>query len=609
MFLTKKLAVAAVVGMAAQFGYASTCNPDVNMCSTPVESTHGASPIPEFSPVPFPTTDKSKREIVASSSVTVDGHKYQIGFNNLMRSGDKVGNGVFGLLLDQKGKPVVNELDGSKSISVDNDFSSLLQVGDKLYMVSHFETRPAAMYLTELKQDPKTGKLSAVDTKNIDFSSLGGLWVPCAGSVSPWGTHLGSEEYPSDARKMEEAKSIKEIDDYAKPMVRYFGVNPTTMDLETFRKYFKPYKYGYVNEITVNESGEAVPVKHYSMGRAAIELSYVMPDNKTVYISDDGTNVGLYMYIADKEKDLSAGTLYAAKWEQLNDGNGGSANISWINLGHATDAEIRQDINNNINFSDIFETAKVNSDKSCPTGFTSINTTSGHECLKVKDGMDRVASRLETRRYAALKGATTEFRKEEGMTFDKQHNRFYVAMSSVEKGMENGSKQDIGGYNDIRLPKNKCGAVYGLDVGWDKGIGSQYVVKNMFAVVTGTPHKYAKDSVYANNTCLIEGIANPDNLTFIPNRDTLIIGEDTGSGHQNDAMWSYNINTQKLTRILTTPYGSETTSPYFYPDINGFSYLMSVIQHPYGESDQDQARDKGDTMGYTGYIGPMPAMK
>lgn len=27
---------------------------------------------------------------------------------------------------------------------------------------------------------------------NIDWSESHGLWNPCAGSVSPWGTHLGS---------------------------------------------------------------------------------------------------------------------------------------------------------------------------------------------------------------------------------------------------------------------------------------------------------------------------------------------------------------------------------------------------------------------------------
>ena len=36
-----------------------------------------------------------------------------------------------------------------------------------------------------------------------------------------------------------------------------------------------------------------------------------------------------------------------------------------------------------------------------------------------------------------------------------------------------------------------------------------------------------------------------------------------------------------LTRVLTTVYGAESTSVYWYPDINGHSYLMAVVQHPY----------------------------
>ena len=36
---------------------------------------------------------------------------------------------------------------------------------------------------------------------------------------------------------------------------------------------------------------------------------------------------------------------------------------------------------------------------------------------------------------------------------------------------------------------------------------------------------------------------------------------------------------------------------------------MSVVQHPYGESDQDLAQDNpGQKKAYTGYIGPFPAM-
>ena len=43
---------------------------------------------------------------------------------------------------------------------------------------------------------------------------------------------------------------------------------------------------------------------------------------------------------------------------------------------------------------------------SCPAGFTSVNTTTGHECLKMIEGRETRTSFLETRRYAAMLGAT-----------------------------------------------------------------------------------------------------------------------------------------------------------------------------------------------------------
>lgn len=578
-------------------------------CGLAIASEKEASPVPEFTEVPFPITDAEKKAVSASPEVTVDGKTYKIGFNTILRSGDKVGDGTFGLLMDQKGRPVKNK-DGSVHISVDNDFSSLLPVGEKLYMVSHFESRPGAMYLTELEQEKQSGKLTAVSTKNIDFSSYGGLWVPCAGSVTPWNSHLGSEEYPNNALLTETAKSMDDVDDYDKPMARYFGVDPYAKEtkVEDFRKVFKPYRYGYPVEVTVSENGQATPVKHFSMGRLAIELAYVMPDQRTTYISDDGTNVGLFMYVADNSTDLTSGTLYAAKWNQIHGRSGGYADLGWVNLGHANDAVIHNAIESGITFSDVFNTDKPNDDGSCEEGFTSISTTDGHECLQVKDGMDTIASRVETRRYAAMRGATTEFRKEEGITFNPATSTLYVAMSEIAKGMEDGSKQDKGGPNHIRLPKNKCGVVYGLDIASDATIGSQYVASNMYGVVNGIQRKYAKDSDYTSNTCDIDNISNPDNVTFMTGRNTLIIGEDTGSGHQNDAIWAYNVGTQKLTRIQTTPYGSETTSPYYYPNVNGWSYVMSVIQHPYGESDEDKLSDPADATAYTGYIGSIPAI-
>ncbi|MDY6992350.1 MAG: DUF839 domain-containing protein [Pseudomonadota bacterium] len=575
-----------------------------------------------FSPVKVPETDAEKRAVFVSDTITLNGKSYDIDFHTILRSGTRAGDHVFGQLIDAQGQPIVAE-DGSPRISNDNDFASLLPVGDKIFMVSHFESRPGAMYLTELNQDPNNGLLTALSTRPIDFSDVKGGWVHCAGSVTPWNTHLGSEEYEPDADKRD--AETGSISDYYDAMADYYGGDLLQLD---------PYDYGYPIEVTVfNEAGDYKVAKHYAMGRLAFELAYVMPDQKTVYLSDDGTNVGLFMFIADRAMDLSAGTLYAAQWQQSSAENGGRADLNWISLGHATHAEIAAYLEQNIRFNDIFEKVEPSGEGVCPSGYTSINA--GHEadqygnyhrCLKLKPGMERAASRLETRRYAAMLGATTELRKEEGISFNPLTNTLYVALSEVSRGMEDVQKNgeqnntyDVGGYNHVKLPYNLCGGVYALDVGADEAIGSDYVAQNMYGLVMGRmtqasdPNSpipaYDPAGPFARNKCDLEGLANPDNITYITGYNTLIIGEDTGSGHQNDFIWAYNLKDQKLTRIMTTPYGSETTSPYIYHNINGFGYLTAVIQHPFGESDTDQLNDADEAFAYTGYIGPLPALK
>lgn len=570
-----------------------------------------------FTPVPVPTTDAQKRQVKASPSAILNGDSVAIGFRTLLRSGQQVGSGTFGQIFDKNGVALQAQ-DASPIISSDNDFSSLLTGADgKVYMVSHFESRPGAMYLTELEQK-SNGLLVPVNTRNLDFSHVNGGWVHCAGSVSPWGTHLGSEEYEPDAKQWRDGN----ISDYNAAMAAYFGTTATAaVDMN-------PYDYGYIIEVKVNNFNSAEVEKRYAMGRIAQELAYVMPDRKTAYLSDDGTNVGLYRFVANKEGDLSAGTLWVAQWNQTSGKGVGAAKLNWINLGEASDAQVKNWIKK-YTFADIFDEVDP-AGGVCPTDYTSINAgheDGDHQCLKLKDVNgdgkvnttdELIASRLETRRWAAMEGGTTEFRKMEGITFNPENMQMYLAMSEVDRGMLDFGRvgktspyntYDQGGPNHMKLEKgNVCGAVYVLN------LDGSYTATDIAGLVTGMPMTtdYGADVQHPNydgtNKCSVNGIANPDNITYLPNFNTLIIGEDTGSGHQNDMIWSYNLDSKKLTRIQTTPYGSETTSPYFYPNINGFAYIMSVVQHPYGESDSDKLDNPGQARGYTGYIGPFPAM-
>ncbi len=569
----------------------------------------------KFEEIQTPVTEIDKLTQQASSKVMINGTEQEISYTPIMHTNyqDDTTKEIFGLVKDMndeaitfgEGEPYICN-GTNEGVGSGLDYSSFLNVNDKLYMVSQFECQIGAMYMTELEQK-EDGKLSAKEG-TLEFISqkdeFGGF-VHCAGQKTPWESHLGSEEYETDARAVEAAGFDKATGSkYYDETAKFWGGDFTKMN---------PYYYGWSPEVKISDDGEAQYSKHYSMGRFSHELSYVMPDNKTVYMSDDGTNVGLFMFVADKAKDLSTGTLYAAKWNQTSEiGVGaGEADITWINLGHSTNSEIRDyldpdgDVTTNdaLNFSDIFEVSE-GIDGTCSEGFTSVNTSAGQECLKLKDGMEKAASRLETRRYAAYMGATTEFRKEEGITFDKNSGTLYVAMSSVERGMEENSSNDLGGNDDIKVEQNKCGAVYALDVSTnmlkdtaDSKISSKYVVENMYSILEGNPITYEDGTTYAGNYCDVNGISNPDNVSFLPNSDVLTIGEDTGK-HENNVVWSYNVKTKELTRTFTTPVGAESTSPFWYTDLaNGFGYMSVVTQHP-----DDNTTDAGQSV--IGYVGP-----
>ena len=116
-----------------------------------------------FTPTAAPADDAAKRAVTASPEVTVDGAEAAIGYRTLLRTGQTVGAGVFGQILDVHGKPILGK-DGAAMVSPSTDFSSILEKDGQLYVVSHFETRPAAVYVTKVEQ-ADDGMLAAVDTQ------------------------------------------------------------------------------------------------------------------------------------------------------------------------------------------------------------------------------------------------------------------------------------------------------------------------------------------------------------------------------------------------------------------------------------------------------------
>jgi len=569
----------------------------------------------DFSVTGYGTNLQGASTTVQAAAATA-ANAQAFGFHKLVTTGYQDNGETFGWVKDKNDQGLMFP-DGSKYICNGTnqgvgsglDHSSLIQQANgDLRLVAQFECQVGAMYTAGIDQDAATGALS-MKSGSLQFVSQAGEfggYTHCAGMVTPWNTHLGSEEYEPNARSEEATADAtgKTGDKYYNATFPFWTGTVDDTQGNSATAGMNPYFYGWVPEVAADGTGFT---KHYAMGRFSHELAYVMPDQKTVYLSDDGTNDAIYRFVADTAGDLSAGTLYAAKMTQVSAANGGSFNISWISLGHADDATIRSYVAARKQFSDLFTTYSPNADGTCPSG-TATNTEAGLECLAINDvdgqnGVDAVdemiVSRLETRRYAAMKGATTEFRKSEGITMDPATKTMYFSISSIERGMEDGysdvkqtDKYDKGGNNDVRLPANVCGGVYAMPM------DDQYVAGQMNALIVGKPANYAADSEYAGNGCDVNGIANPDNITFIPGTKTLLIGEDTGK-HINNMLWAYDVDTKALKRVLTVPKDAEVTSTDWV-SFGNYAYITVVGQHPMAK--QDVSADQKETL--LGYVGP-----
>lgn len=578
----------------------------------------------EFTNTEAPSTAEKMAQTYTESSAIVtytDGstEEFPLTYEKLFGTLDTVGTNPHpaGQLYDINGSPLMDP-NGAPLIAETPDSNSLLKVGDKIFMVSHLEydwlyadgsragsRAPMGMIQTEISQDDD-GDLDAVDQKPIDFSGVDGLWIPCFGSQTPWNTHLGSEEdYDMQYNPLNGSYSRTTAAINAMSTM-YFNNTRTA----------NPYHYGYFPEVTVNEDGSNEVVKHYSMGRGTWEAGKVMPDSRTVYYGDDGTNVALFMYVADKAGDLSSGSLYAGKVTQTGSYSG---NFEWIKLGSATDAEVKT-LADTTTFDDIFvNEAFDETTESCPAGTTHIQAGSTFdECLAVKPGMEKAAAFLESRRYAALKGATVEFNKMEGIAVNAADNHLYMAISYLDKGMlDQGLPASM---EHLKMEKVNAGATFTLPMSGGQTdsdgntIDSPHVVTSMMVEDMLMGVDISADQF--GNIADPNRIANTDNIAFSDKMRTLFIGEDSGT-HVNNFVWAYNVDTKKLSRILTNVSGSEATGLQVVDDMNGHAYIMSNSQH-HGDfistmnADLEAQLDAQNINKFDanfGYIKGMPAIK
>ncbi|MBJ8434029.1 PhoX family protein [Acinetobacter pittii] len=551
----------------------------------------------KFTTMPAPTTAADRATTLVNSKLEIEWEDstptpYQLAYKPFFKTGDsvpKLGGGtiIAGGYFDVNGNPIMDKSVAGKErqfFSDCPDGSSLIQlegakvegVANPVFHVVQFEYNskdqaggdtygqlPSPIAILTLDQDQKTGHLELKKYFNVDTAPVHGLWITCGASLSPWNTHLSSEEYEPDAFN----QGIGGTD--PKYLGKYFFGDETKAN---------PYNYGHLPEVTVNLDGTGSIKKHYCLGRISHELIHVMPDNRTALMGDDYTNGGFFMFVADKEKDLSAGTLYVAKYiNTLTETS--TASIQWIKLGHATSKEIEDLVAGGIKSTDIMESLTTNPNDA---SYTEITLAKKQLWVKLKPGMEKAAAFLETHRYAALKGASMAFTKMEGTNVNIKDKIAYSALANIQDSMVIGGKGYVAGHNVAFSKKITAGGVLAHKLGNSftdnegSAINSEWVPLYSYMLLMGEDLATADK---LGNTANPDKIASPDNLKFSETLRTLFIGEDSGN-HVNNFLWAYNVDTKELTRLLSTPAGAESTGLHAVDSINGWTYIMSNFQHP-----------------------------
>lgn len=535
--------------------------------------------------------------VASELTITLDNgnrQAFKLAYQPFFMTGDLVPDGKGGQILaggyyDIHNKPIIDTSVAGKErqfFSDCPDGTSLLAPiagakvdgvkGDTVFAVVQFEymsrdqkgddtygRMPSPIAVLTLDQDPGTGKLSLVKYHNVDTAGAHGLWITCGASLSPWNTHLSSEEYEPDAFA---AASNKQLLAYSKNL---FGDEKTA----------NPYHYGHLPEVKVNADGTGTLTKHYCIGRISHELVQVMPDQRTLLMGDDATNGGLFMFVADRQADLSGGTLYVARLGGTlsTDTAAAADKVTWVKLGHATSDEIEK-LADTVKPEEIMEIAKE--DPKDPS-YTRIAMSGSFHWVKLKPGMEKAAAFLETHRYAALMGGSMAFTKMEGTTVNAKDKVAYSAISYIKDSMVKGGK---GHYDTSGIGFDKpleAGGVLAHTLGGaqkDSGgeaIASEWVPFETRFVLTG--EDIPADAL--GNTANPDKIGNPDNIKFSERLRTLFVGEDSGM-HVNNFLWAYNVDTKQLSRIMSVPAGAESTGLHAVDELNGWTYVMSNFQHP-----------------------------
>jgi secreted PhoX family phosphatase len=480
------------------------------------------------------------------------------------------------------------------------------------YLYTNLETSPGSIVRTPISRDEDGWSADLENATNVvnteSFREIGGTRINCYGDLSPWNTPMSAEEDYSHTRVSGPARvsdmlkagtgkgmrgaraffnrpnpselrnSLQELygDEAWYPqgafaldglelLAYHLGAEPVDQDGDTNtgkpigEGYPNPYRLAKIVEITEPTADEPVPVKHHVMGRGAWECPNFMPDERTVYLASDGSNKGIYKFVAeqpipsyDDRMDVR-GTLYAmevtneeaAKTEPP---AAVALDIDWVELGTASNAEVANwiadyddvtqrdylETHAETDWQDDLETALREADQAVVENGNR-NYITDEEIVEWADqyeegGPDEVDEDLrrvpflETRAAAKEVGATIEFRKAEGIDSrdDAEAGDFvYFGISELNSGMAD----DEG---NVQLERVDGGLVYRAV------LDRNYDVSTLEPAVVGPD---ASDPPSVADDAPI----NVDNVMVMDDGRVLLCedADQLGRSYPNDGLWVF----------------------------------------------------------------------
>ncbi|GLR69480.1 alkaline phosphatase PhoX [Agaribacter marinus] len=506
---------------------------------------------------PVPLTDEEKQ------TVQVAYGEYQV----LLKGGDDFASAPaegIGSVYDASGTFEVVRADMV-------DFNAYVPMNETTgYLFTNWEYFPGGMSRALISKAPGDVRWTVTDAEMLDFGAYGTI-ANCFGTLSPWNTPLTSEEWGNFGDNTEAWNAPDaDVDTSSRDALATYinGAETTASEADV---YPNTYRYHYIVEITNPLDGDVanvVPVKHYAMGRFEHENSVVMPDQRTVYLSQDSTNGVFYKFIADTAGDLSAGTLYAAKITQ----DAGSSepattgfDITWIELASGNNTQIETWIaeydsigtadyvaGRSSYITDADAIAWANGDAAYPSADTASAdaVAAGYEttdadtyggAVTAGEPMDDRVAFLESRKAARAKGATAEWRKFEGINVNVMRAEeaetgtdvngdgeivseayVYFAIADIDRGM-------IDDEGDIQLSDRvkDCGGVYRMP------LTAGYDVARIEPVLMGATYRSSLDGA---ERCDVNNLSQPDNV-MVMDDGRILLGED--GSQTNNTLWMY----------------------------------------------------------------------